>query len=122
MKITHKQTKEMLKIIEALRRYCHVVGCDNLDNCPKQCCRSADDPMFDLDTSLAWEMADSLESLCSTAHEDEVRKGRYIQAIDTLYMVVIREQESCKYTDLVNLCFAASKLADEVREGEGLLI
>jgi len=91
-------------IVYWLRSMCHAEYC-NETGCPLQCCRQNDDPMLDLETSIAWEAADAIHFGWST-HSG---RGQVALVVQTLLNVVERHHK--RHALLTDILYLASCIA-----------
>ena len=53
--------RDLEKVEHKLRRMCHLPRCTEFCECPRHCCyKEINDPMLDLETSIAWEAAEEM--------------------------------------------------------------
>jgi len=78
VKLNDSTLKVLERLVVKLRKYCHDQSCEDIEVCPLKCCRDGEnDPMLDLDTSIAWSAADLIERLIFDKRKRVVKELSY---------------------------------------------
>lgn len=109
--VTPRLKKEMKTISDNLRKLCHSKSCKRISRCPQHCgCKVR----LDLDTALAWSVADNIDVIIGELNLYDYRDKSYTQVlleITNLYnnirtletVVEYHKWKNARYSDIYSL-------------------